>query len=302
MKADEGRIIYETKPCWCSHNERPGQVQENRHRRFYGHAINGRTKDGKCPDCGATRKHDHQGFMPTGEWNVCGRCNGTLVVPEDRYDYMPRELVCAIPHKLFRLKRGITFNESLLGIGCLWSCQDYGWAAKEPDEKVLGKVQAEIQKHSVQACAVVDDLDRLPPAIGVFINSGGYSVRALTPDRLAAMAREYDYETGLQVGMEVFNQGGHGTLAGVYRPEPEQEGINDGHRAASDLCVLPLSEVSGRVASRYLAPPLGQGAGRMDRERRAGLVCAPRPECGPYRLSGSESRLRQTQHPPMDWA
>lgn len=219
MKVQDGKLVYETKPCWCAEGERPGQVQEYRRCKYYDQKVKGRFPADHCPDCDATRQHSHLYSISTGQWKACDRCNGTLRLPEGRTDYMPQEIVAAIPLKVFRLNRGMTFNESLLGMGCLWSCQDYGRAWSSQDSVTLKHVQEELQNHSAQACAVVDEEDRLPQAIGIFVNIGGYSVRSLTPDRLAKMGLERDYETGMQAGIAVSNQGGHGTLAGVYKQE-----------------------------------------------------------------------------------
>jgi ribosomal protein S27AE len=177
-----------------------------------------------CPDCGSTRKFDHKGFIPTAERRQCGRCDGSGSVLETRYDYLPKDILEAIPLLLVRQDRGATFNESLLGLSCLWSSIDYGRAWGTPEDQFCAKIRLEIGKHGSQACHVVDDKDRLPPAIGVFVHREGYSVRAMTEDSLRNMARERSYEEGMAVGMMVYRLGGHGTLAGVYRPELEQEG------------------------------------------------------------------------------
>jgi hypothetical protein len=141
---------------------------------------------------------------------------------ETRYDYLPKDILETIPLLLVRQDRGATFNESLLGLGCLWSSIDYGRAWKTPEDQFLTQVRQEIDKHgSVQACHVVDGQDQLPPAIGVFVHRDGYSLRAMTQDSVLKIARERGYAEGMAVGMLVYRLGGHGTLAGVYRPEPK---------------------------------------------------------------------------------
>jgi hypothetical protein len=175
-----------------------------------------------CPDCGATRKLDHKGFIPTAESRQCGRCEGSGTVLETRYDYLPKDILEAIPLLLVRQDRGATFNESLLGLGCLWSAIDYGRAWKTPEDQFLTQVRQEIDKHGpAQACHVVDGQDQLPPAIGVFVHRDGYSLRAMTQESVLKMARERGYAEGMAVGMLVYQLGGNGPLAGIYRPEPE---------------------------------------------------------------------------------
>lgn len=216
MRQNNGHIIYEPRVCpGCDGGK---TVQVLRRCAFYDKAMRGQP----CPDCGATRKHDHNGFIPTAERRQCGRCDGSGTVLETRYDYLPEDILKDIPVVLVRQDRGATFNESLLGVGCLWSAIDYGRAWGTPEDQFCTKIRQEIAKHgSVQACHVVDDQDRLPPAIGTFVHREGYSLRAMTEDSLRNLARERGYAEGMAVGTLVYRLGGHGTLAGVYRPEPE---------------------------------------------------------------------------------
>jgi hypothetical protein len=43
----------------------------------------------------------------------------------------------------------------------------------------------------------------------------------MTQESVLKMAREPGHAEGMAVGMLVYRLGGHGTQAGVYRPEPE---------------------------------------------------------------------------------
>jgi hypothetical protein len=178
----------------------------------------GRTvgRGNKCPECGTTRKTGHNAWIRTGEWQTCYICNGTAIVPEDRFDYLPAEILSTIPLQVIRLSRGMTFNESLLGMGCVWACQDYGKTWDMTDRDILAMLRVELDKRSsVQACTVVDKGDALAGAIGIFVNRGGYSLRTLTPKHMAQVDQEFDYATGMRGGMRVYSQGGNGTLAGT---------------------------------------------------------------------------------------
>lgn len=132
-----------------------------------------------CPHCKTTNRHNHS-YLDTGLKPTCWGCDGTGKALENRYSYMPSDLVLTLPLKVHRLQRGNSFNENYIGHGCLWSCQDYGRAAGQPDEEVLARVMADLRKgHSVQACAVVDKDDHLPNFIGIFVTRDGFSVRAV---------------------------------------------------------------------------------------------------------------------------
>jgi len=217
---DGGKIVYGTKSCYCAlyGKQRPGESERLRRCPNMGRTVG---RGNSCHECGARRKGAHSSMIRTGEWRTCTACNGTAIVPEDRYNYIPAGLLSDIPLQVVRLDRGMTFNESLLGIGCLWSVQDYGKAWDMSDVDVLVKVRAELGTTSVQACAVVDRADMLAEGIGIFVNRSGYSLRTITPETMAQIGRELDYATGMRVGMRVYGAGGNGTIAGtgIYRTE-----------------------------------------------------------------------------------
>ena len=216
MRQNNGRLIYEPRVCpGCDGGKTVGGF---RRCSFYDKPMRGHP----CPDCGSTRRYGHNCGISTAERSLCGRCEGSGTVLETRYDYLPADILQVVPVLIVRQNRAATFNESLLGLGCLWSSIDYGQAWGMPEDQLYAKVRQAIVKHSSQACSVVDDQDCLPPAIGVFVHREGYSVRPITEDSLRSLARERGYAEGMAVGMLVYRLGGHGTLAGAYRPEPRE--------------------------------------------------------------------------------
>jgi hypothetical protein len=114
MRLDGKKVILEMKDCSCTWRGTPGLV----------------AKQVTCPVC-----------------------NGTARVPENSCDTMPDEMYLALPFKVYRHNRELTYGESLLGWGCVYSCEDYGAAFKSSDEKVL----ADVRGHGfVQLCKVAN--------------------------------------------------------------------------------------------------------------------------------------------------
>ena len=219
---DGGKIVYGTQSCYCAlyGKQRPGESERLRRCPNMGRTVG---RGNSCQECGARRKGAHSSMIRTGEWRTCTACNGTAIVPEDRYDYIPSECLADIPLQVVRLDRDMTFNESLLGIGCITSCIDYGKLHDMADTDVITAIRAQLATTSVRACAVVDRADMLAEGIGICVNRGGYSLRAITPENMAQMGLELDYATGMRVGMRVYGAGGNGTIAGtgIYRTEGE---------------------------------------------------------------------------------
>ena len=203
MRVEDGRIVYEAKPCpGCNGTGRFRPVQRCPR---YDRPQNGQP----CPHCGATRKYDHH-YLPSDQEETCVQCAGRGQVLEDRCDYLPREILSALPIVVVRSDRSITWNESYLGLGCLWSTVDYGRHRTMTDEELVAGVRNG-QHGSTQAIAVVDDQGRLPPFIAICCSDSGYSVRSAW--KLPQLLQEWDEETGHMVGMAVYRAGGHGTMA-----------------------------------------------------------------------------------------
>lgn len=210
MEVQGGKLIYEDKTCLCTETGCPGQMGVQRPCKYMGRAVKGKFSGGQCPDCGATRKISHSWCLPTGKFIICPLCKGTQRVEETRYDNLLYSILRTIPLVVVRQQRSSTFNEAWLGIGCLYSSQDYGRSWKSSDEDVLIKVRASLQ-HGIQACHVVDESDLLPEAIVILVHRDGYSVRSAL--KLDQVALELSYKEGMALGIQIAGHGGNGTLA-----------------------------------------------------------------------------------------
>ena len=179
-----------------------------------------------CPKCKGTGKRGngyclnygcHGGTMrkPSDtEWETCRKCGGTALQPETWCDSAPQEAVADIPVRVERQNRGISMNESLLGLGCLWSCTDYGraWDAND-DDTLRDEIIKRLTTERTQAIKIVDrETGKLADEIVVVVSRGGYSLRAGS-NAAADSARELDYDTGMAYGTAVANAGGNGTIA-----------------------------------------------------------------------------------------
>lgn len=202
MRVEDGKLIYDLRPCLICKGT--GRVRHSHLCPRYGMNQNGKP----CLHCGATTKRSHH-CIPDRQDATCGECGGSLQVPEDRYDYLPQDILNAIPIIVVRSDRGITWNESYLGLGCLYSVVDYGEHKRLTDEELVAQVRD--KPYGTQTTAVVDDQDRLPPFIAICCHDSGYSVRSAW--QLPQLLREWDEETGFMVGMAVYRAGGHGTMA-----------------------------------------------------------------------------------------
>ena len=164
-----------------------------------------------CPYCGGTRIDGHHQIpKPQVE---CPKCEGSLVEPETRYDAMPIGILDYIPLKVIHSNRAITFNESWIGTGCLWSTMDYGAHKALSDEKLIAKVREGI--HFTQACKVVDKQDMLPAFIAILTNDSGYSVRSGW--MIDQVLVERGASEGMAYGIKVYSEGGNGTIAGLFK-------------------------------------------------------------------------------------
>lgn len=142
-----------------------------------GTGLKGR---GKCRECnGYQRPNQPNGTVADyTKQKTCPHCNGkpeAFDIP-DMTDYLQDEIWQGLTFKVYRDERPLSWNESHLGFGCVYSCMDYGTAYKSSDEEIIEVVR----KHTGhQACKVVRDDGTLADHVGIFIATGGYSVRAV---------------------------------------------------------------------------------------------------------------------------
>lgn len=211
MHIQDGKVIPTTRACWCEDGTVPGRKAcETCH----GTGRGKRGGKGGCRQChGFKTQADFANRVP------CDRCDGTQRVEETLYDYMPDELWKALDFKIYRQDRAISWNESHLGAGCVFSCCDYGrnWKANDP-AALIAEVK---EKGSHQAITIAKRDGTLCHHVGIFVNRDGYSVRAVFADDPAAplrdIAREPNEEDGRAIGMAVYRRGGNGTMAAAGR-------------------------------------------------------------------------------------
>jgi len=188
----------------------------------------GKRGNGKCRAC-TSYSFDPR---PAGKvWDYsnvaslkpCPACKGDWqrATLESFCDKAPAEVIDALPIRVYRQDRSNSWNEEHLGLGCLWSCTDYGRTAAGNDAEAIEEVRAGLAKHTTQATKIVKRFGRdatvaqVADALAIVITRNGYSVRAVFEGdtTVADAARELPPDLALTVGMAVFNAGGNGTLA-----------------------------------------------------------------------------------------
>ena len=175
MHIESGKIIYGKANCLlCNEGTVPEKVKCK--------VCNGTGKGkrggaGGCKEChGLKYNYDQDHRIP------CKVCGGVYfnTRDEDRYCWLPNKIFQSLNFKVYRLERGISGNESILGLDCLWSCEDYGEAYRNNDADALIE---KIKNHgSVQVCNVVDQDDNICDHVAILVNRGGYSLRAVFGD------------------------------------------------------------------------------------------------------------------------
>jgi hypothetical protein len=214
MRLEGNKVILESTACTCTYSGKPGTV----------------AKRISCPKCGGTGNglkggrngcKKCYGFGTTysdTETVTCTACNGTALVPENNCNTMPDEMYLSLPFKVYRHERSLTYGESLLGWGCVYSCTDYGDAFSASDESVIADVRTHLY---VQLCKVANKENQLCDHVGIFIARNGYSVRGVFRsdglDAIAEIASQNSYADGMQQGTAIARDGGNGTLGGIYK-------------------------------------------------------------------------------------
>jgi hypothetical protein len=214
MKLEGKKVILETKDCSCTWRGTPGLVAK----RVACPTCKGTGRGVKGGRDGCKKCHGFRTAYSDTENVTCSACNGTARVPENSCDTMPDEMYLGLPFKVYRHARQLTYGESLLGWGCVYSCEDYGTAYHASDEKILADVRAHL---GVQLCKVANKELELCDHIGIFIAANGYSVRAVYRadglDAIATIASERSYSDGMVTGLRIAANGGNGTLGGIFK-------------------------------------------------------------------------------------
>ncbi len=215
MRIEDGVLILERVTCsWC---DGTGKVTRFKICENYNKPVN-RFSGRKCPKCGAKNKHSH-GTVGTYEKSCDhGGCDGGIY-QEGICDTIPQEMWESLDFKVYRSDRGISMNEALLGFGCVYSCLDYGQAYHTKDDN---EIIVRVREHKFnQAIDVVNrDTRRLCDHVGIFVNRGGFSVRAVFEDRgkvESEIETEIGYRDGLTRGAALADIGLNGTMAPYVR-------------------------------------------------------------------------------------
>lgn len=173
----------------------------------------------------------------------CDRCDATGREDETYTDTIPNDLWKGIlddgtlPVTFMRADRGISFNESYLGLGRLFSVEDYG-RAWEGVTRTEADILSEIRDTTWVQLSAVSRSDEprykaaqhvLADSLVVVITRGGYSVAPVFGTDVADPgADELDAEAGMVYGIAVANSGGNGTLAAATASSPAAR--KRGHR------------------------------------------------------------------------
>lgn len=170
MKIEDGHIVLGRKAC---HNCQEGtQPSKEACSECQG---TGKGKRGKANGCKKCNGYRHQ-------WNhdkrvTCSTCSGNYAEfqAENDCDYLPADEWEKLEFRVIRNGPGMTFGESVLGFGCVYSSVDYGRAWSKPDADTLAEVVA---SNYHQACKVADKTGKVCTFVGIFISPTGYVVRA----------------------------------------------------------------------------------------------------------------------------
>lgn len=227
MRLEGNKIVLGMEPCLCSMPPfvKPGFVAGRKN----------------CPKCKGTRRGPRGGRGGCREcFNgkvadfdnpvQCPRCEGTKEVEETYCSRPSEDIVRQILEnreiRVFFAQRGMSFNESYLGLGLIGGCTDYGRTWKELESRsqevidtFIKKVYEEIVRRSNQVCHITkskNDLTLFHHAV-IIVNPDGYSVRPSFTDDSTDVLKQANGEpsvaAGTMLGMHVCNNGGHGVIA-----------------------------------------------------------------------------------------
>jgi hypothetical protein len=177
-------LTLDTKECFCRDGKVAGPITCVK-----CHGTGQGPKGGRngCKMCNGT------GTMYSMEFNplVCGACHGTMTVAETWYDRIPKEAVAALADRIVvkRVERRNDWIENHLGLGALWTAQDYGQAWERTDAQVVADIRDSLLNgHGgfIQAVNVIDRAGTcehtksciMADQIVVEVRKDGYSVKA----------------------------------------------------------------------------------------------------------------------------
>ena len=214
MRIEGNKVVLEDRDCSCTWRGTPGLEAKRVTCPVCKGTGNGkRGGRGQCKGC-----YGRKSVYSKTENVTCSLCKGSARIPETSCDTMPDAMYLALPFKVYRHKRELTYAESLLAWNCVYSCSDYGRSYGASDESVL----ADVRSHGhVQLCKVANKSLELCDHVGIFVAANGYSVRAVFQadglDALKTIASERSYSDGMATGMKIAANGGNGTLGAIYK-------------------------------------------------------------------------------------
>lgn len=171
MLIENGKIILGHKNCYCEDGTQSTRIPCGECKGTGNGKRGGR---GGCRKCNGSRNdYDHINR------STCSRCKGnpTNFERETLCDYLPDGVWESLTFKVIRNNAPMSIAESLIGIGCVFSCTDYGTAWKRNnDDELIASVK---ESKSHQATNIATDDGTICDFIGIFVNQMGYTVKAV---------------------------------------------------------------------------------------------------------------------------
>jgi hypothetical protein len=171
MKIENGKLVLGKTNCSCGDGTESTRIVCPECK---GTGRGKRGGAGGCKKCHGLRyTYDHE------KRAVCKRCNGNFIDHDDETtcDYLPAGVFAGFDVRVY-YTNNMTVGESLLGLGCVYSCGDYGEAWKNRSDDFKAKLIADVKGQTgVQATKVVDANLNVCDHIGVFVSERGYTVK-----------------------------------------------------------------------------------------------------------------------------
>lgn len=169
----------------------------------------------------------------------CPKCNATGIQPHTPSSPLARDIFNTIPIRVIASDWAVTWNESNLGFGCIYSSS--GSSGPAIDDQAAWENEVRRDAHSLLTKDVIKGIDpvtgeinwTIDPNVHIVVISkrNGFSVRlSRDKDSLDAMIRaalELPTAAALRTAMQVCEDGGNGTAAAVYGTTERLERILD---------------------------------------------------------------------------
>jgi hypothetical protein len=170
MKIENGKVVFGRKACTnCNEGQVASRLQCEECKGTGNGKRGGR---GSCKRCyGAGKRYS---------WDApqtCQQCQGKYQEhsEENECDSLPAGAFASLTFKVYRSARPLTWGEEHIGIGCVFSCTDYGRANDKDDDSLIADVKA---RGSVQACKV-SRAGVLCDHVAIIVHQNGYTVKAV---------------------------------------------------------------------------------------------------------------------------